>query len=487
MITAEPVLSAAGLERNAMHLVETGTWSTSEHPDLVPINLLHRGHDGTVPFMKRRGDRWEPIASVPASILPQVFPQFIAPYVDADGFYGINGMWPEHCIKGSATLPDGRTPHNRMKRAMWGTDKARYLTSCWADLDFHKIPGMTLGKAVGFVVDAQDHGIIPPATMLVDSGRGLWVFWLLHDDDNRSMPVRAWSETQGTFCRVQRQLLRRLASIEPDYGASDVARVTRVPGSINTKSDRRVRYWIQADEIGPFQYTLPELAALVGVRGMKLSKSIRRAVDPKLRERGQRGYAALHRQRLDRLIQLISIRGKIREGCRARAAVLLATMCCKCHVDHDEMAETIRRFGRFQCDPPLPESEIDDAIKAAAKYPAFTNAKIGDWLLITETEAELTGWPAKGQHNASTDAPNNRIAKRDTRHSLIRHLLKCRGGEVPTLREVEAYLDEHGAKATLATIKSDLVAMGIDNPRSWNLINTEADGVHVPLPFEAGD
>ena len=51
-----------------------------------------------------------------------------------------------------------------------------------------------------------------------------------------------------------------------DTKAHDAARVLRTPGSINSKSKRRVHYWIRADAKGKgFMYTLPELAKSLGI------------------------------------------------------------------------------------------------------------------------------------------------------------------------------------------------------------------------------
>ena len=452
-------------------------WTAPEGPDLTPIRLLHGDHDGSVVFgRKRDGGKWESIGSVDARQLETVFPEFIAPLVDTDGYFGINGFLPTKFIKDYSQaegLQDAK-----IRRAMWGTDKLRYLTACWVDIDFYKIPGMTLGGAVGAVIDLQDQGHLPPATMLVDSGRGLWVFWLLRENES---PVRAWAEPTGTWNRIQRALTRRLEQIEPDYGAKDGARVTRVPGSKNSKSGRRVRYWLQADaNAQPFTYRLDELAALLDVRCTHLPREIREAVDPKNREKGVKGLAMRNRRRLDRLIQVIQHRGRVAEGCRNRVAVLLANFMHGCKVDEDEIRDTLDRFGRLQCDPPMTDGEIERAYKDRRKYGMISDALIGDWTLLTDDESAMTGWPAKGAHDATTDAPRSRADRRAQRHSLIRALMQRTGGEVPSIREIREYLDEFGDGASVATIRKDLIDLGIVNPRARD-DEDEADDRDAPL------
>lgn len=453
-------------------------WNAPTTPDATAIHLLHRGHDGTISFHRKSGDeKGFGLASLPATDLVEVFPQFIAPHMGADSFYSVNGMLPASKINGKPRLPTGAESHPSMRRAVWGSDKLRWLTACWCDLDYYNIPGMTLGRAVGHVIDLEEEGLIPHASMLVDSGRGLWAFWVLRDDKRHDQPVRAWPETTATWHRIMRELQRRLKGIEPDLGATDGPRVTRVPGSTNTKSGRRVRWWVQGDESGPYSYRMDELAAFLNVRPTRLPQSVQRELDPAKREAGKRGYAALNRRRLERAENLLAVRGKINDGCRHRFCSLLAYTMTKCGMPREEIAARVFEVGTELCDPPLPDDEISDAMRQGAKWTKITDHKIGDWLLITPDEAELVGWPAKGAHDHTMDQNRTRADRRSQRRSLIGHLIERAGGEVPTLEVIADFLDEHGAEASVATIRLDLIRMGIENPRARTEINE--NGQHL--------
>src|SRR5215469_15919193 len=132
----------------------------------------------------------------------------------------------------------------------------RYLCACFADLDFYK-HGLSYGQAIGTIIDHQDAGLIPPVSVVIRSGRGMWLVWLLHDSRNAKLPPRAWREKQQQYQRVQGKIHRCLARLGSD--AHDAMRITRVPGSIHSGASERVRFFVQADDAGCcYSYTLDE-------------------------------------------------------------------------------------------------------------------------------------------------------------------------------------------------------------------------------------
>lgn len=439
---------------SASSLVPIGT--ANDVLDISAIQRMHGNHDGTVVF--RTTERT--IGSIPCRELDQLLPQFVH-LLTKDAYFSVCGFFEAKYIKEDSRVVG--LNGTRIPQAVWGRNHLRWLTAAWVDLDCYNA-GITVGRAIGAVVDIVDQGSVPPPSLYVDSGRGLWVFWLLREQGH---PIRAgedWENTD-TWDRIQRQLARRLSDIEPDYGAQDAARVTRIPGSINGKSDRRVVYHWTADQHNqPFFYGLHELASMLNVRITLKGREHNAYVDPVARERGVRGHAALNRTRMARLTTLINYRGRTPEGCRSRTAALLASFMHRCK--RDDILNRLIEFGREQCSPPLTRSEIQSIHKQRRKMARISDSKIGDWLQLTEAEAELTGWPAKGAHNADTDAPRKASEKRAQRRSLIRSMIPEGSTSVPTLRQIRDYLDQHGASGTLTTISNDLVALGIVNPRS---------------------
>jgi hypothetical protein len=449
-------------------------------PDARPIIEMHRGNDGHVAFQRRtQQGQFERLFSVRASDLSEVFPEFVAPHVDEESWFSVNAM---HL---PARRQAQRSPiEPRFPAACWGTERLRWLTACYIDLDCYKL-GLSVGQCIGICIDAQDRGVIPPASMFTRSGRGVWLFWFLRDDDDADerSPVRAWPEKISTYRRIERQLVRRFGSLGADAGASDPARITRVPGSMHRITGARVHYWIQADRQGrPFSYRLDELAVKLGVRPTKYPTSIAQVFNPQHVERAKKGYKALHRQRLEKMLNLISLRGTIREGCRNRATLILASLLDRNGVDEAELIESVRNFGRIQCSPPLTEAEIDAAIRKRKGYRQFGNHTIAGWLKITPAESAIVGWPAEGTLPEEADTElRNRGDRRTTRRELVRGFVTNpdrHGPAVPTIRQIVEYVEGMmGDAPSPRTIQSDLVALGIANPRGRRTRQDEGPGL----------
>lgn len=74
---------------------------------------------------------------------------------------------------------------------------------------------------------------VPAPNILVSSGRGHWLLWLLEPTPAQALPL--WME-------VENYLVRSLAHLGADPKAKDVTRVMRLPDSINSKSGQRVKF-----------------------------------------------------------------------------------------------------------------------------------------------------------------------------------------------------------------------------------------------------
>lgn len=454
------------------------TFTTPTEPDVRPIIAMHRGNDGWVAFQRRtHAGQFQRGMSARASELSEVFPQFIAPHVDEESYFSINSMHLTARQRQWLSKIDPKFP-----QAQWGTSMLRHLTANYIDLDCYKL-GLTVGQCVGMIIDAQDRGDVPPASLITRSGRGVWVFWFLQGDEGPG-PVRAWPESISTYRRIERKLLYTFAKYGADPKSIDPARITRVPGSLHRSAGVRVDYWVQYDHHQrPITYTLDGLAVRMGVRPTKYSPSIAKVVDPKLSERGRKGHRALHAQRLDKLLRVFAERGKIYEGCRNHALFLLVCFMRGCKIDPVEIEKSAWAFGVSQCIPPLKPSEIESALGqgtglniaegAAGRNRRrdaykFTNYTIADWLGITPAESESTGWPAAGTRPIEADAILRTRADRTiTRRELLQKFIVNRGGEVPTLAQCMEVIERlMGTRPSTKTMRADLIALGIENPRA---------------------
>ena len=450
-------------------------------PDVLPIVEMHRGHDGFVAFQRREANgQFSALFNVPAKELGSVFPEFIAPHVGQESFYSINGMYRGG--RGRSSVEP------KFRSAKWGSQELRWLTTCYVDIDYYKL-GMTAGQAFGIMIDAEDRGIVPPVSMVTRSGRGMWFFWFLRDDDNPEHPVNAWSEAIGTHKKIERQLLRTFASIEADSNATDVARITRVPGTLHReaslaqKAEVRCGYWLQNDPTTgkPYVYKLDDLAVRLGVAPSKMPAGIRRVLNPKRQEGARRGYAALWASRLDKIVKLIGTRGKVQEGCRNYCALLLATIMHRAKIDATEIEDTLWKFGQAQCEPPLLRSQIKDAFNKRRVYGKWQDHTIGDCLKITPEESEWVGWPAKGSRTAADDSMlRTRKDAQRARRVVIASMVEGKSGrKMPTLRAIKEALDKMGIGGCPRTIMKDLQLLGVKNPRERKIDNGDGTALLI--------
>ena len=451
------------------------------------VQLIHRGmHDSFICFTdnKDKDAEGNPVMkhlfSVRASELSGWIPAIVA-HLCRDSFFTLNGMyrgahWESRFVPG---LPHGER-HSSM---------VRYVTSCFIDCDMPGTPEEQLMAALKAWAEARAKGIhVPEWSMIAHSGRGFWLYWLLRDEKSDpdtyfkspkskgdpfrplrrgiGTPVRAYKEGHeiAAWNRCQNQLLRVFGSVKSDAGAKDVVRVTRVPGSISTKwgDPRRVAYRVSYECNGRVLcYTLAEMCALLNVQPiMRREQKADKLVDPKRSEAGRKARKALQQGRIDRMRQLATIRGGIREGCRNYALLIVAASMRGLGI-HDAAAlrEELASFNAACMNPPLKHGDIQNAITGSVSMRKVRNTTIADWLSITPEEATATGWPCQG-FTPDPSLKGNRAAVKQNRQTHIRMIIQKRGGELLPAADLVAALAKVGMDATTRTVQRDLKEMG---------------------------
>jgi len=442
-----------------------------EQPDYRPIHLLHRGNDGFISFHRKSGDGFENLFSMKANELQGYFPQLL-PTLDEDAYFSVNAMFRAN--KGSAVA--SKEYGIRLPQAHRDGESLRWLTSCFADIDCHKL-GIDVAAAVAAVIRAQDAGKIPPASMLTRSGRGLWVWWILHDDKNPNSPVRAYDDRVRLWCNVQRAITDLFAAVGADAGSRDSARITRVPGSVNSKAGVRVDYWLQAGKDGkPFAYTLPQLATAFNVQLPERNAAVM-TVAKLLSEKGrkgQRGRWLVARKNFENLWER---RGKFSEGTRNNAVFVYATILRSQLLDEGDVWEACHRLfedleqGREK----YTLKDLAEAMKGGkgygrrGRFGGIRNQTISDLLEVTPDESSfLRNWPpAKRFQTATTDTetPNLSMAEQRVRRQKVLQSILAKHGSVPPQRDLVAMLAAEGISTVPRTVAKDLDALGIERPR----------------------
>jgi hypothetical protein len=104
------------------------------------------------------------------------------------------------------------------------------LNAQFIDLDTYKTK-FTKEQIIMNLEENYFNKSIPMPNMIVDSGRGFYLIWLINSVPSKALPL--WKA-------VEEYLYSVLKPLGADRQALDPTRVLRVPGSINTKSKTRV-------------------------------------------------------------------------------------------------------------------------------------------------------------------------------------------------------------------------------------------------------
>ena len=105
----------------------------------------------------------------------------------------------------------------------------------WVDLDFYNIPSLIdtpIEHVAQQVIQACDDRQLPPPSVIISSGRGMYAKWFL----DAPLPARAlprWQLVQNTMCD-------RLLDFGADKNARDASRVLRIVGSVHKETGRPV-------------------------------------------------------------------------------------------------------------------------------------------------------------------------------------------------------------------------------------------------------
>lgn len=272
----------------------------------------------------------------------------------------------------------------------------RNLKALYTDVDFYLLnyePSWVLGK-----LEYEYFGeIIPDPNLIIFSGRGIVLIWLLEP-----VPYQALSLWQA----VQDYFLKQLSNLGADPQARDAARLFRIAGSVNSKSGEEVYVTYRHDyryELRQIQFDfLPDLNEVVN--------------PPKKKKKGRKKKTAhlfnvyrLHYERLLDIVNLVELRNYEMTGYRELTCFLYRYWSCFYIKDPSE-ALNYTSLLNSEFTNPLPESELIRATKSAERayeekndakaneiainkgYPGagynISNKKIIEWLNITEEEQQ---------------------------------------------------------------------------------------------------
>ncbi len=433
-----------------------------QYPRTRGIESLHR-HDGYISFAVKSSDgRFSHLASIQRSQLDSVFP-FFRERLEKDSFISINASYRETFSR------------NRSPQALWsyhGTPTLRYLCACYADIDYYKT-GRTFNQAFFEVLEAQEKGQIPPPSMVIHSGRGMWLLWLLRDRTNPEQAhFGAWANNPLDhallYVGIQREICRGLAPIGADPQGIDAARHVRIEGSFHTEAEKYVRWWIHGQGERAFTYTLKGMADFFGLR-LASTPVPRRATNGEKKPMAHhyRGHLAAGQTKLKVIELLFEQRNGFAEGQRNKGLLLYAMALRGAHIGQ---LEAMERVGRMARDCKIYTAEAQGVVRSAyrQKTSRLSYKHIADTLVVTPDEANNLSRLTRRPFPAATAFPANELRQSQSerqvaRRAAIKRIIESCAGKVPSYREMCARLAGEGIEAARGTIQNDYQAVGLES------------------------
>ena len=464
-----------------------GALSISTNEFMAPMEALNPKDDSYIGFIRKGAQGVENLFSVTPRELREMLPE-LSQWLLEDAYFTVNGYYKPARWKNRQTgLPC----------VMRREDNLRYLNACYADLDIGRAggrgaKGQSANEAAQTLFDLMFGGTLPQCSMTARSGRGMYVFWILRDEDDPTSAPRGdkrfYRERLELYKQVNRAICKRLESLAADDKAIDGARVLRTPDTAHGMTGARCVYSINHDETGAlFTYTLSELASLFGVREMAVSlpESARgfAEIDEAFREFGAakgeeterpktpkraNGPKVLARDRAQDLTVLEQSRQGWKKGNRRFCLRLYAHFLRAAGCGRADALRAVETMAR-NCTPVYPSDASDlTGAKIVAEVwrdeaQRYTTRNLVKWLQITDEEARdlnlkrLIPQTLKDER-ASAKGKSPRETATEARRKLIYDWIIASG--MKSTRDFVALLDMQGVKAGAQTVSRDLDALG---------------------------
>lgn len=439
-------------------------------PDLNLVRLLHRGPGSHVAFGCKINGEWKDLFELQATDLYTTPAEALEYLRGADVYMSLNGF---DAGRGqSKFVPTLRRPFRRYAGL-------RFLNACFADCDLHNT-NLNVESVIAELHTMEQAGTIPKASVVVKSGRGVWVLFLLADPAT-GLPPQAETENRRRYRAIQAAINAKLSHMGSDPSATDATRMTRLPGSLHSEAARRVEWELQADLHGsPRVYSLDQLAEAFGVPPELPQQLPGEAPEHPPRSPTEQppsparsGWMNVNKSRLRQLRKLEQLRGGFAEGHRNRAAFILAATLARLGEERAEVYRQVAALGSA-CRPPLSAGECRNATRSGTMMVKllhgqqalrfrFTNQTISNWLNITPAEAaKLESWkPSSRFPPDTTTRTTTRPERARARHKLIVWLIEQGGGVVPSVRVMAKLLKEHGHQVGRSTVHYDFELLGL--------------------------
>ena len=204
------------------------------------------------------------------------------------------------------------------------------------------------------VFELSEEGLIPKPTMIVDSGRGIHVYWRIKNAPYQAL--NTWQELQDLF-------YTKLKPLGADIRATDGARILRLPNTINSRNNVECRVMWQNNEAEYSMYDLRE-----EYLHEKYKKSIAKInkTDRKIVTNAFFNSYSLHITRAEDLETLVKLRNGNMNGNRNMALHCYAYWKGIYIRDIEKLTEIVEEFNN-SFTKPLRDSEVRAVLRCIPK------------------------------------------------------------------------------------------------------------------------
>lgn len=315
---------------------------------------------------------------------------------------------------------------NTFYRPIRNSDNLKRLNMLYVDLDCYKV-GLKKEYVFELLCDEYFGSKIPRPTFIIDSGRGLYLLWKINEDRN-AFP--RWKKVQHYLHNVLKELGSDSSVTE------DVARVLRVPGSINSKTGTKVEIIREYK----YTYSLYEI-----IRDYIPENNPSETKKTNLKKYGNiikiTSLNTLFYARIKDIEKLLLMRDKNGNVRYRENSLFLYRYCC-CHYYNDTekaLQMTLNLYSRLSNQSEYTDKDIKRLTKSGEKYylnksKKFTNRKIIELLDIDYEEQKLLSTLISKENANQRKAERNKLAYRkrlkaqgkDTKENDI----KCRRNKI---------------------------------------------------------
>lgn len=327
---------------------------------------------------------------------------------------------------------------------------------------------ITAEEAVEVALERCHEKNWPTPSAIVFSGQGAQLHWDIHDVQNPLQSPRDHSRNKRIHEAVGKALIEIFADLAADENAWDLARIFRVPGSINQKSGRRVKALYRVDENGHSPtYSLPELASAFGTKSAQKKTYGRARKDPARRcPNNKAGEIERAVKRARDIEKVEAARGGWKEGKRRNSLFQQALIYATIKMSAEGMKAQLEKSAA-QCCPPFPspgknnDGTIEDIIaevrgkKSFAKNPTLMELFEITPEMVTQLELETIMPEAMLEARDARLKEQKRATKKSTqREAIVAATIEA--NPTASINQVREVLAANGFTVSRSTADADL-------------------------------